>query len=119
MSDYIHQRLEARIRETISTMIVTREIKHHGLNPFVSVTNVQVSKDKAYATVWISSFADDEKLNQSVAALQSAAGFIQKRLGSLLKTRNTPKLTFKADLSIKQAQAINELIDSLHVNDDE
>lgn len=117
MSEYIHQRLEARIQEAISTMIVTREIKHHALSPFVSVSHVSLSKDKAYATVWVSSFVDDDKLGQSVAALQSAAGFIQMRLGALLKTRNTPKLTFKADLSIKEAQAMNDLIDSLNVKD--
>ncbi|HLW21708.1 MAG TPA: 30S ribosome-binding factor RbfA [Sphaerochaetaceae bacterium] len=118
MSDYIHQRLETRIQEAISTMIVTREIKHHGLSPFVSVSSVSLSKDKAYATVWVSTFEDDEILTQSVDALQSAAGFIQKRIGAVLKTRNTPRLRFKADTSLKEAQAMNELIDSLHVSDD-
>jgi ribosome-binding factor A len=119
MSEYIHQRLEARIQEAVSTMIVTREIKHHALSRIVSISRVSLSKDKAYATLWVSSFVEDEKLEQSVAALQSASGFIQRRLGALLQTRNTPKLTFKADLSIKEAQAINELIDSLHVKDGE
>ena len=119
MSEYIHQRLEARIQEAVSTMIVTGEIKHHLLSKFVSVSEVNLSKDIAYATLWVSSFVDDDKLGQSVAALQSAAGFIQRRLGVLLMTRNTPKLTFKADTSIKEAQAMHELIDSLHVNDGE
>ena len=100
-------------------MIVTREIKHHGLNPFVSVSRVTLSRDKAYATVWISSFVEDEKLQQSVDALQSAAGFIQQRLGNVLQTRNTPRLTFKVDTSIKEAQAVNELIESLHISDEE
>lgn len=118
MSNYIHQRLETRIQESISTMIVTREIKHHGLSPFVSVSDVSLSKDKAYATVWVSSFEEDKTLEQSVEALQSAAGFIQMRLAAILKTRNTPKLRFKADTSLKEAQAINELIDSLHSSDD-
>lgn len=114
MSEHVHKRLESRIQEAVSTMIVTREIKHPGLSPFVSVSAVTLSKDKAYATVWISSFVDDEKLEQSVSALQSAAGFIQQRLAGVLKTRNTPRLTFKADTSIKDAQAINELIDKLN-----
>jgi len=65
MSDYTHQRLETRIQEAISTMIVTREIKHHLLSPFVSVSDVSLSKDKAYATVWVSSFEDDKVLDQS------------------------------------------------------
>ncbi|MDD3367040.1 MAG: 30S ribosome-binding factor RbfA [Sphaerochaetaceae bacterium] len=113
------QRLESRIQETISMMIVTREIKHHGLNPFVSVSKVTLSKDKAYATVWISSFVEDQELEQSVQALQSATGFIQQRLGNILQTRNTPRLTFKIDTSIKESQAMNELLDSLHITDEE
>jgi ribosome-binding factor A len=100
-------------------MIVTREIKHHGLSPFVSVSEVTLSRDKAYATVWVTTFEDEQTLQQSVEALQHAAGFIQKRLGVLLKTRNTPKLRFKADTSLKEAQAMHELIDSLHVNDEQ
>lgn len=119
MSDYNHQRLETRIQEAISTMIVTREIKHHGLSQFVSVSEVELSKDKAYATVWVSSFEEEKVLEQSVAALQSAAGFIQKRIAAILKTRNTPKLRFKADTSLKEAQAMNELIDSLNITHEE
>ena len=115
----MHQRLESRIQETISTMIVTREIKHHGLNPFVSISKVTLSKDKAYATVWISSFVEDDALEQSVNALQSAAGFIQQRLANVLQTRNTPRLTFKIDTSIQEAQAVNAIIESLHITDEE
>lgn len=118
MSDYIHQRLEHRIQEAVSTMIVTREIKHHALSPFVSVKEVSLSKDNAYATLWVSTFEDEETLQRSVAALQSAAGFIQKRLAVLLKTRHTPKLRFKADTSLKEAQAMHELIDSLSKTDE-
>ncbi|PKL14035.1 MAG: ribosome-binding factor A [Spirochaetae bacterium HGW-Spirochaetae-8] len=114
MSEYNTKRVESRIQEAISMMIVTKEIKNHLLSPFVSVSAVTVSKDKAYATVWISSFVDDNKLEQSVTALQSAAGFIQQRLGTLLKTRNTPRLTFKADTSIREAEAINKIIDDLN-----
>ena len=119
MSDYIHQRLEKRMQEAISTMIVTREIKHPRLSPFASVSSVTLSKDKAYATVWVSTFEEEELLEQSVEALQSAAGFIQKRLGALLKTRNTPRLRFKADTSLKEAQAMHELIDSLDISDEQ
>jgi len=99
-------------------MIVTQEIKHTELSQFVSVSKVDLSSDKAYATVWVSSFIDDKKLNESVEALQRASGFIQSRLRKILKTRNTPKITFKADLSIKEGQAINNLIDSLNIKDE-
>ncbi len=114
MSSHVHERIEQRIQKAIGTMIVTQEIKHHKLSQFVSVSDVVLSKDKAYATVYISSFIEDGSLGESVEALQHSAGFIQSRLGKILKTRNTPHLTFKPDTSIAEAKRINDLIDSLH-----
>jgi len=114
MSEYNKKRIESRIMEAVSMMIVTREIKHPRLSPFVSVSSVSVSKDNSYATIWITSFVEDKKLSDSVDALQSASGFIHQLLAVQLKTRNTPKLTFKADTSIREGEAMIELIDSLH-----
>ncbi|MGI6432918.1 MAG: 30S ribosome-binding factor RbfA [Sphaerochaetaceae bacterium] len=118
MNDHVQKRLESRIQQAISSMIVLQEIKHHQLSAFVSISKVSLSKDKAYATVWVSSFEEDKKLEDSVQALQQAAGFIQRKLGTLLKTRNTPKLTFKSDTSVKEGQAVNQLIESLHISDE-
>ncbi|MFA6687909.1 MAG: 30S ribosome-binding factor RbfA [Sphaerochaetaceae bacterium] len=113
MSEYSQKRIESKLMEAISTLIVTGEIKQPNLSTLCSVSRLELSKDNAYATVYISSVLSDGSLEKSVAALQSAAGFIQKRVGAFLKTRNTPKLTFKADFCIKDGQKVNELIDSL------
>lgn len=118
-NDIVHKRLEQRIQEIVSTMIVTRDIKHHNLSSFVSIKEVSLSKDKAYATLWVSSFVEHEALDASVEALNSAASFIQRRLGVLLKTKNTPKLTFKADTSFEEGLKVHQLIDSLTYSDDE
>lgn len=113
MSEYSQKRIESKLMEAISTLIVTGEIKHPQLSTLCSVSRLELSKDNAYATVYISSVLSDGSLERSVAALQSAAGYIQKRVGAFLRTRNTPKLTFKADFSIKEGQEVNELIESL------
>ncbi len=116
MSEYSQKRIESKLMEAISTLIVTGEIKQPNLSTLCSVSRLELSKDNAYATVYISSVLSDDSLERSVAALQSAAGFIQKRVGAFLKTRNTPRLTFKADFSIQDGQQVNELIDSLVEN---
>ncbi len=118
MSDHIHKRLESRIAEAISTMIVTKQIKHPMLSEFVSVSGVSLSSDSAYATIYISTFLDENKLHRSVTALNRASGFIQSRLKNVLNTRHTPQLTFKADLSIKEGQAVNQIIESLDIKDE-
>lgn len=113
MSQYSQKRIESKIEEAISTLIVTGEIKNSNVSTLCSVSRVSLSHDNAYATIYITSVLDDESLNKSVVGLQKAAPFIQGRLGKFLATRNTPKLTFKADKSYKEAQKINNIIDSL------
>lgn len=119
MSQYNHSRIETRIMEAVSTMIVTKEIKDRQVSQFASISKVELSIDNSHATMWVTTFEDEEKLRESVAALQRAAGYIQSRLRLILKTRNTPRLTFKADLSIKEGQAVNQLIESLKITDGE
>jgi ribosome-binding factor A len=118
MSQYSQKRIETKIEEAISTLIVKGEIKNHNVSTLCSVSRVSVSHDNAYATIFITSVLTDGSLERSVAGLQKAAPFIQGRLGKFLATRNTPKLTFKADTSFKDAQKINNLIDSLEYHGD-
>ncbi|MGD1815995.1 MAG: 30S ribosome-binding factor RbfA [Pleomorphochaeta sp.] len=113
MSQYSQKRIESKIQEAISTLIIKGEIKNHNVSTFCSVSRVCLSHDNAYATIYITSVLDDDSLTKSVDGLQKAAAFIQGRLGKFLGTRNTPKLTFKADVAYKEAEKINNLIDSL------
>jgi len=113
MSEYSQKRIEARLSEAISTLIVKGEIKNPQMSTLCSVSRVELSVDNAYAVVYISSVLDEATLKASVEAMQRASGFIQKRVGLFLKTRNTPVLTFKADISLREGQKINALIDSL------
>lgn len=114
MSEHSQSRLESRIVEAINMMIVQREIKNPRLGSFVSVTRATLSKDNAYASVYVSCLVqDNDNLKRSVEALQRSSGFIQGRLGAILKTKNTPRLTFMEDTSIAEGQKLNALIDSL------
>lgn len=110
MSQYSEERLESRILESISTMIVTGVIKNPSLSRFCSVTEVSLSPDNAYADVFVSCLMEKD-LAKSVKALNSATGFIQGHLAKILKTRNTPVLRFIPDTSYQEGERINNLID--------
>lgn len=113
MGDYIQSRNEARIVEIVNTLIVNGEIKNPRLSRFVSISDITLSRDNAYATLYVSSLMDDGTLNASVKALQSAAGFIQGRIAHTMKTKNTPKLTFVPDTTQRDAARIEELLESI------
>lgn len=112
MSDYSQSRIESRIMEAVNTLIVSGEIKNPKLSRFASVSDVSVSKDNSYATLYVSCLIDKD-LERSVSALQSASAFIQGRLAAALRTKNTPKLTFLPDTTEREASRINELLESI------
>ena len=110
MSEFSQKRLESRIAEAIGELIVSGAIKNPHLSPFTSVTRVLLSPDNAQCSVYVSALPDN-RIDPSVKALNSAKGFIQSRLGAVLKTRNTPVLTFFRDDSYREAERVNRLID--------
>ena len=115
MSEFSQSRNENRIMEAVNTLIVKGEIKHPKLNRFASISGLTLSKDNAYATLYVSCHIDSA-LEDSVKALQSAAGFIQSRLANVMKTRNTPKLTFVADTTEREASRMEGLLASLNIS---
>ena len=101
MSQYRMVRVQHLIQEMLGTMIVSGVIKDPRVNSFLSITDVQVSRDIAYAKIYVSSFENEKKVKDAVEALNHAAGFIQSKLGKKLNMRNTPKLTFFQDDSVR------------------
>ena len=115
MSEYSQERLENKILETISSLIVKGSIKNHNLNTLVSITRVELSPDNSSAKVYVSYIYDNGVLEKSVKALQSASSFIQGRLAQVMK--NTPVLKFIKDNSYIEGERINRLIDEVVSND--
>ncbi|MGN1164184.1 MAG: 30S ribosome-binding factor RbfA [Candidatus Ornithospirochaeta sp.] len=113
MSEFSQERLENKILETISSLIVTGAVKNHNLSTLCSVTKVELSPDNSSAKVYVSCVWDDGRLDKSVKALQDASAFIQARLARVLKTKNTPVLRFVKDNSYIEGERINRLIDEV------
>lgn len=77
----------------------------------VSVTDVEVSKDLSYATVYFSRLEDDpERIRETTAALHHAGGFLRRELGKVLRLRHIPELRFTYDRSIAEGMRMDSLI---------
>ena len=90
------------MQEKIGALIVEGKIKDPRVNAFLSVSRIQVSRDFSWADVYISTFRQETSLARGVEGLQSAAGFIQSQLAKEMRIRQTPKLRFHEDLSIRE-----------------
>ena len=53
MSEFSQERLESRIMETISSLIVLGDIKNHNLSTLVSITRVDLSLDNSQAKIHV------------------------------------------------------------------
>ena len=111
----------ARTNDDIQLVVskLLREIKDPRVNQgMISVTRVETTGDLRYSKIWLSVMGlQNEK--EFKKGLKSAAGWLRRELGSSLKLRNTPELTFELDHSIEHGAHINELISNLDIKHDE
>jgi ribosome-binding factor A len=102
------ERVNQLVKEEIS-ILLQRELKDPRLG-FVSVTEVETSRDLRIAKVFVSVLGDEAQWAASLAALASARGFIRNWLRQHLDLRVTPELDFRADRSMEHAARIQALL---------
>lgn len=126
------QRVADQLQQELAILIQT-EISDPRVG-MVSVISVDVSRDLAFATAYITvlnsphdgaalssenaapdaqrSTLDQLEIEQNLEVLNKAAGFLRSLLAKRLKLRAVPKLKFKYDGSIEKGQYLSSLIDS-------
>ena len=114
MGEFRTERVGHLIQEKIGALIVEGKIKDPRVNPFLSVTRVQVSRDFSWAEVYVSTFKPGANLSRGVEGLQSAAGFIQSQLAGEMRIRQTPRLRFHEDQSIQEGFEMIKKIEDLN-----
>lgn len=85
----------------------------------VSVTDARVSRDLSHADIRVTVLGKNspEELDECIAALNSASGYLRSLLAKNVNMRTTPKLTFKYDDSISRGQYLSDLIDQAIARD--
>ena len=86
------------IRDEISKIIL-HEVRDPRVTKYLAVNDVLVSKDLAYADIYVSSFEHDNDSDRQeiVEVLNGASGFFRTLLSKRLSIRATPKLRFYYD----------------------
>lgn len=102
-------RLNSLLKEVISE-VIHRDVRNPHVNQFVSVTSVDITSDLQYAKVFISVIGTPKEKDETILALQSAAGFIAIQSSKKVVMRYFPTLTFKLDTSVDQQMRIDSLL---------
>ena len=102
------RRVNEAVREVLSEAITT-ELKDPRVG-FVTVTAVETSPDLRHARVFVSVLGSDKQREESLAGLSSSHGYLQSRVASQLRLKNTPTLDFQHDPSVERVIRISELL---------
>ncbi|MEW6607468.1 MAG: 30S ribosome-binding factor RbfA [bacterium] len=111
MESFRTAKVGALIKEEISD-IITRKIKDPRIG-FVTITDVEVSKDLQVAKVFVSIYGDDESKRNTLEGLTNARRFIHNELRKRMRIKFIPEIIFKIDTSIEYGMHINELLQEL------
>lgn len=76
----------------------------------VTVTHVEVSADTRTAKVYVSILGDEKEQALCMHGLNSAKGYLQKKIADRIQTRFTPVLTFINDQGVKKSIEASKLI---------
>ncbi len=103
-----------RVRDEIKRIVgilVEQEVNDPRVG-FVTITAVEVSRDFAVATIYVT-VGEAENVEETLAGLRAASGFLRKRLGETVRLRNTPELRFVYDQSIDRGFRMDALLKRL------
>ena len=89
---------------------------------FLTVTGVSTAPDLRNATVYYSVLGDDEVQAGTADALAASASRVRAAIGTQIRLKYLPLITFKVDPSLEQGQRIERILQGLEgdrTNDDE
>ena len=102
-------RINQLLREELSRLVQV-EIKDPRVRP-VTITRVDATQDLSYADVYVRTLTEDAPVEDAISGLESAEGFVRRRLGRELHLRRIPDFRFHADRALEHVKRIESLLD--------
>lgn len=106
------ERIADRIQQELSELLIA-EISDPRLAG-VSITDVTVDRELAYAEVYFSALEGTERSRDILDGFNHAQGFLRRELARRIDLRIFPRLRFHWDPTFERADKIERLIASLN-----
>ena len=104
-------RVADQIRSELA-LLLTREVHDPGIG-FVTITRVQMTPDLQQARVFYTALGDDKARRSTERAIERAGSFLRRQIGSRLRLKRVPALTFLYDESIAGQDRIERLLNEV------
>lgn len=112
-ADRVAQELQKEI-----AIILQREVKDPRIG-MVTVSDVEISRDLAYAKVFVTFLFDndDSAIKRGLEGLNKASGYIRTLVGKAMRLRIVPELRFVYDQSLVEGMRMSNLVTNVVRND--
>jgi len=92
--------------------ILQQEVKDPRIG-MVTISGVDITRDLAYAKVFVTFLTIGEQTNdESLEGLNAAAGYIRRLLGKAMRLRIVPEVRFCFDETLTEGLRISEMVSS-------
>lgn len=105
-------RLNSLLKEVISE-VIRKDVGHPKVSTLVTVTSVDITKDLSLAKVYISVIGNEKEKEETIKALESAAGYIAVLASKKVVLRHFPSLIFKLDEGVDKHIRIDTILKEL------
>ena len=106
-------RVAQQVQQEIA-MILQRDFKDPRVG-WVTVSSVEVSKDLAYVTVFVTLLGQEdnkEKVEETISILNKAGGFFRGEIGKRMRLRIVPEVKFEYDASLVTGIEMSKKVDA-------
>ena len=107
-------RVAEQLRSELASLLA-REVHDPGIG-FVTLTRVQISPDLQSARIFYTALGDETTRKNSARALDRAAPFLRRQIGTRLRLKRVPELKFLYDESIAGQDRVEQLLNEIHAN---
>ena len=90
--------------------ILEHELRDPRISSAVTVTDVEITPDLAFARVYVTILGDAAARARSLEGLHRATGFVRRELGGRLDLREVPELRFQYDDSLDRGARVDDLL---------
>ena len=105
------RKVAERIQEELADILM-RNVADPRL-AMITITEVDVDRELAYAQIYVVASGDDEQMDDVLAGLEGAQGYLRSQLAARIQLRSFPQLRFRWDASHERGARIEELLDNL------
>ena len=111
------KRIGSQISQELST--ICAQEAHDSLLKTITITGVVVTNDLGLATVYFTTFKDQDHKQLERELNDDTAGYLRTKIADRIEIRHTPKIRFKYDNSVAYGDNIEKIITKIHEKDNQ